>query len=247
MTLGDFTQQAEAYGRSRPTYPAELLDALISDADLQAGDPVADFGAGTGIFTELLVDRGFAVSAIEPNESMRNHAHVTHAQWIDGTFENSRLKTASQRWAAAAQAFHWADPARCLPEIYRILQSGRLFTVLWNDRVIEFDDVVRWTENLIRRQVPEFDEAYRRRPWNETLELTGHFRMVNHRTIRHSVSMSRERFLELWKSHNRLNTVAGTDRFSRFIAELAEHLQDQCGEDIQVYYDCNSWSARRVD
>jgi hypothetical protein len=39
---------------ARPNYPAALLDLLIEDAKLAVGDPVADFGAGTGIFTGSL-------------------------------------------------------------------------------------------------------------------------------------------------------------------------------------------------
>jgi hypothetical protein len=66
VILGDFSQQADAYRRSRPTYPKALVNLLIEDAKVAAGDAVADFGAGNGIFTSLLVERGFRVTAIEP-------------------------------------------------------------------------------------------------------------------------------------------------------------------------------------
>ena len=134
MTLGDFSSQAAAYQNSRPGYPPELLQQLIADANAQPGDPVADFGAGTGIMTQLLVDRGFLVTAVEPNAPMRLRANVTSARWIDGTFEQCPLPDMSQRWIVAAQAFHWADPARSLPELRRILQPRCCLTVLWNRR-----------------------------------------------------------------------------------------------------------------
>jgi hypothetical protein len=41
--------------------------------------------------------------------------------------------------------------------------------------------MVRWTEDAIRRHVPEFDEAYRNRPWKQILESTGDFTFVNYR------------------------------------------------------------------
>ena len=247
MTLGDFTQQSAAYRRSRPAYPAELLDALIVDAGLSCGDAVADFGAGPGIFTRMLIQRGFVVSAIEPNEAMRGDADVPEARWFTGTFEESFLEDSSQRWAVAAQAFHWADPARCLPEIRRILQEGCLFTVLWNNRAQSDNEVVSWTEAAIRRHVPEFDEAYRHRPWKEILESTGDFTCVNQLTVRHTVPMSQERYLELWQSHNRLNTIAGPERFQSFFRELSEYLKDRSLAQIDVRYDCEAWSARRND
>ena len=247
MALGDFTNQADSYQRSRPTYPKALIDFLVADADLKSGDPVADFGAGTGIFTELLLERGFAVTAIEPNDSMRAKAGAKAASWINGTFENSGLETASQHWAVAAQAFHWADPEMSLPELRRILKPDSLLTVLWNDRVKAECEIVRWTEDAIRRHVPEFDEAYRIRSWKEVLESTGDFRFDRSRSYSHSIVMSRERYLELWKSHNRLNTIAGPDRFARFFQELTDYLAAQNSHEFEVRYECKSWSARRVD
>lgn len=247
MTLGDFSKQADAYQRSRPTYPVELLDGLVQDAGVKAGDVVADFGAGTGIFTQLLLERGLKVNALEPNDSMRSKAAAVSATWSAGTFEESGLASESQDWATAAQAFHWADPPRALPEVRRILKPGRLITILWNDRVTDLGDVVSWTEQAIRRHVPDFDEAYRVRSWEQILESTGDFQFVNHRFCSHIVTMSRERFLDLWKSHNRLNTIAGPERFKTFYDELVDHLDREGVTSIDVQYDCKSWSARRVD
>jgi ubiquinone/menaquinone biosynthesis C-methylase UbiE len=247
MTLGDFSRQADSYVRSRPSYPIELLDLLIADAKIHSGENIADFGAGTGIMTKLLADRGFVVSAIEPNDSMRKRANVPAAHWVAGTFEESHLESQSQRWAIAAQAFHWADPPRCLPEIRRILQPDCLLTLVWNDRVKSENSIVSWTENAIRQHVPEFDEAYRERPWNEILESTGDFRFLKQRTMHHSIPMSRDRFLELWRSHNRLNTIAGPNRFAKFFADLVSHLDEHQCDQIEVQYACRAWSAVRID
>ena len=154
MTLGDFSNQAEAYRRSRPTYPEALVDLLVADAMVAAGDPVADFGAGTGIFTRLLIERGFQVTAIEPNAEMRKQNDVPTARWLDGTFESSGLGDASQRWAVSAQAFHWADPQRSLPEIRRVLQPRCLLTVLWNQRVNHESEILSWTMDAIMGMFP---------------------------------------------------------------------------------------------
>lgn len=246
MTLGDFTDQAAAYARARPTYPAELVDLLISDAGVVAGDTVVDFGAGTGIFTQLLVERGLHISAIEPNQPMRECATV-NAVWVDGTFEQSGLPSESQKWAVAAQAFHWAEPARALPEIRRILKPGSLFAVLWNNRANRESEILGWTEAAIRRRVPEFDEAYRNRDWRSILESTGDFTFVNARAVKHIVPMSKERYLELWRSHNRLNTIAGPERFRLLLSEIENYLAVNGTSEIEVPYRCEAWSARRKD
>jgi hypothetical protein len=59
--------------------------------------------------------------------------------------------------------------------------------------------------------------------------------------------MSRERYLNLWHSHNHLNTMAGPERFQQFYRELLDYLQQQRIDQIDVRYTCRAWSARRVD
>jgi SAM-dependent methyltransferase len=224
-----------------------MIDLLIEDAGVAMGDAVVEFGAGTGIFTRLLVERGFRVTAIEPNQEMRMHSDVPGAQWIDATFEVSGLDDVSQRWAVAAQAFHWADPQRSLPEIRRVLQSGCLFTILWNNRASQESEILAWTENAIRRHVPDFDEAYRDRPWQTILESTGDFIFVNQRVVTHEIRMSQERYLSLWKSHNRLNTIAGPERFEAILHDLREYLERRRLDELDVPYRCEAWSARRKE
>lgn len=244
MSLGNFSQQADSYRRARPSYPAELVDLLVGDAEVGPGDPVVDFGAGTGIFTRLLVERGLRVTAVEPNLEMQLQNEAPEANWIKGTFESSGLASESQRWAVAAQAFHWADPPRSLPEIGRVLQPDCLFTVLWNNRAVEESTVLTWTQEAIRRHVPDFDEAYRADHWPSILESTGDFKVVGHRVVSHAVPMSRERYLDLWKSHNRLNVTAGPKCFASLLGEIKAHLQGQGIEEVMVPYYCEAWSAR---
>jgi SAM-dependent methyltransferase len=247
MTLGDFSQQAAAYQRARPGYPVSLLDLLACEASLRAGSPVVDLGAGTGIFTRMLAQYNFDVTAVEPNEDMMSLAGLPEVRWVRGTFEDNSLPDESQAWAVAAQAFHWAQPQAALPQVRRILQPGSIFTVLWNNRVYQENEVLRWTAKAIRQHVPEFDEAYRDLKWDEILASTGDFTFLSHHVVRHHVSMTKERFLDLWRSHNRLNNTAGPERFNDFFNELVEYLNHRQIVQVTVPYDCEAWSARRSD
>jgi ubiquinone/menaquinone biosynthesis C-methylase UbiE len=246
--LGDFTSQADSYGRARPGYPAELVDSLVKHLGLVPGDPVVDLGAGTGLFTQLLAARRFSVTAVEPNEAMRSQAPpMLGVVWLAGTFEATGLPASSQRWAVAAQAFHWADPARALPEIRRILQPNGSLTVLWNNRQNERSDILAWTREAIRRHVPDFEESYRAKAdWPRILTQTGDFAGVVCHESEHVVTMPRERYLELWRSHNRLATTAGVARLQAFRDDLRAYLLQRNVPTVNVPYLTKAWTVRRT-
>jgi SAM-dependent methyltransferase len=197
------------------------------------------------LLTELLAARAFQLSAVEPNEPMRRQAKLLPGvRWIAGTFEATGLPTASQRWAVAAQAFHWADPARALPEVRRILQPGGFFSVLWNNREHDRDPALVWTREAIHRHVPGFDDNYRDQDWGLALASTGDCVDVDYREARHLVPMGAGRYLDLWRSHNRLKTLAGPERFAAIMRELTEYLTSRGGEPIEVSYLCRAWTAK---
>ena len=73
-----FNGKAEIYDKYRPNYSSKALDIILSfcEIDISNNMCVADIGAGTGKFSKLLLDRGFNVYAIEPNDDMRNLAEL---------------------------------------------------------------------------------------------------------------------------------------------------------------------------
>ena len=127
------------YAKARPTYPAALFESLAAEFGLAAGQVAADLGSGTGIFAGLLLDRGLAVHAVEPNAPMRQQAEHAlggrenfHSH--DARAEDTGLPDASVDWVTAAQAFHWFDADAVRAEVRRILRQGGCCALIWNDR-----------------------------------------------------------------------------------------------------------------
>jgi SAM-dependent methyltransferase len=121
-----FGVAAEAYERGRPAWPSELLD----DLPVSAEATVLDLGAGTGKLTRLLVERFARVIAVEPDSAMR--CLIDTGEAIAGSAESLPLPDTSVDAIFAAEAFHWFDWERALPEIARVLRPGGVLALLWN-------------------------------------------------------------------------------------------------------------------
>lgn len=133
-----FLGRAEVYAAARPSYPAALREWL---AELGLLTRVADIGAGTGLFTRLLLEGGAQVTAVEPNADMRKQLadslveamQAGQLQVQEGTSEATGLPDASVQLVTAAQAAHWFDPPPTLREFRRVLVPGGQVLLVWND------------------------------------------------------------------------------------------------------------------
>jgi SAM-dependent methyltransferase len=136
-----FGAAAAEYERGRPPYPQAAVDWLLPPGAAR----VADLGAGTGKLTKHLRDRGLAVIAIEPLAGMREQLRraVPGVPVVAGTAEQIPLADRSVNAVLLAQAWHWVDPARAVPEVARVLAPGGWLGMLWNFRDERYDVVAQ--------------------------------------------------------------------------------------------------------
>lgn len=130
-----FSDRAEDYAKYRPSYPSEAIDWILEGLEEPNRLIAADIGAGTGISSRLLAERGVRVIAIEPNAAMRQAA-TPHPliRFEDGNAEATRLENNSVDLVTCFQAFHWFNPEPTLKEFARILKPGGRLAAVWNNR-----------------------------------------------------------------------------------------------------------------
>jgi SAM-dependent methyltransferase len=147
-----FGAVADIYERGRPPYPAEAIDWLVP----AHASRVADLGAGTGKLTRQLRDRGLDVIAVEPSAGMREQLRraVPGVPVVGGTGEQIPLAASSVDAVLAAQAWHWVDPERAVPEVARVLAPGGRLGLLWNRRVEDEDWVAELSTIIGSRGTP---------------------------------------------------------------------------------------------
>jgi SAM-dependent methyltransferase len=129
-----FETVAAEYERYRPDYPPEAIAWAADALGLVAGARVLDVGAGTGKLTRVLVAAGFDVVAVEPGAGMLDQLRlaVPEAEPHEAPAESIPLPDASVDAAFAAQAFHWFDRERALPELQRVIRPDGGLVLVWN-------------------------------------------------------------------------------------------------------------------
>ncbi len=150
-----FSTRVENYVRYRPGYPTAAIDTIVSRSGGADGSVVADVGSGTGIFSRLLLDRGFRVFGVEPNAEMREAAETSLSgepgfESVDGSAEATTLPDASVDIVTAAQAFHWFAGAATREEWLRVLRPGGFVALVWNVRNVAGSEFMRGYEELLR-------------------------------------------------------------------------------------------------
>jgi SAM-dependent methyltransferase len=163
-----FTDRVDDYQKYRPSYPPALVEHLRLECGLAPGRDAADVGSGTGRLTDLLLEAGARVYAVEPNEAMRRAAERLLGSRpgfisVGGRAEATGLPDASVDLVTAAQAFHWFDQASARAEFSRILRPAGMVALVWNDRDDAGSALQRDYEDCLRRFSVEYDEADHRR------------------------------------------------------------------------------------
>ena len=252
---GDFTGLAEDYGKYRPGYSVDVLRAIVSLlAQPAAQCDAADLGAGTGIFTRQLAEFGFrSLTAVEPNADMRSvggeQSSSMGIEWRDGRGEATGLAPESVDLVTMASSFHWVDFQSGIAEFHRILRRSGCFVALWNPRLIETNPLLVEIEakaKSLASDAARVSSGLSGRAELMTSLFSGYklFDMPTYIEGRHTLRMSPEAYLGVWRSVNDWRVKLGPARFGQFMDFVSHRIEGL--EAIETTYLTRAWVARKI-
>jgi ubiquinone/menaquinone biosynthesis C-methylase UbiE len=214
-----FGPVADAYDRGRPTYPADAVAWLVG----RQRATVLELGAGTGKLTAQLVAQGHDVHATDPDDAMLDilRERVPQARVSNTSAEEIPLGDRSVDVVVAAQAFHWFDHERALPEIARVLRPGGHLALVWNQR----DERIPWVRKLGRIIGTQEQPIDWQSDPSETLVTSNLFGFVEHHDFKSWQDVNRETILDLVRSRSNV-AVLDDDARARKLAEVLAFYDD---------------------
>jgi ubiquinone/menaquinone biosynthesis C-methylase UbiE len=255
MKLGDFSVLAGNY-INRPAYDVKLIEKIMEHAGYSILNiSIADVGAGTGKLTKILAEMGCeSIHAVEPNDEMRKEG-IKHTknfsciEWIKGSGEVTNLPDKCVDLVTMASSFHWTDPNKSLPEFSRVLKKDGYLSIMWNTRDIASSKLHMDIENIIYEIVPGIKRvssgnSSHTKNWNDILISTGHFENVKFIETSYVERMTKERYLNAWRSVNDIQAQAGPENFEKILSKIEEMVSRL--EYLDVPYKMRSWTVRQA-
>lgn len=252
MKHGDFTELAENYARYRPAYSPFVLEAFLGLKNESNNLICVDVGAGTGIWSRQLAERGIKVIAVEPNDAMREagkkQSQGTGIEWLSGSAESTGLPDGCADFVCMASSFHWPDFNKAVTEFSRILKPGGFFMALWNTRRFEVNPLLIEIEKYLHELIPNLKRVSSGRSafcetLTEKLFYCGKFDDVLYLQGLHTEMQTPERYIGLWESVNDIRVQAGEQRFKQFLDFIRNKTKDM--SEIEAQYLTRSWIARK--
>lgn len=258
------------YDQVRPSYPAQLIQDIITVTNIGVNSTLLEIGAGTGKATIQFAEEGFKVHAIEIGKDMgeilKEKCHkypnvsveiASFEEWIPQNIDKYDM-------IFCAQAFHWLDVTVKYKKCYKLLKEDGHLALFWynanGDRTEETQVIDKKVNDIIQKYAnrqsnekkPErtaHSGVFKKDERKAEIETSGLFEILDIFQYRTEVKNNAEQYLKAQKSVPAFASILdGLDEYT--IQELEEKIVNEVNNNggyVGTIFDYSLYVARKAN
>ena len=245
----DYTKLADAYLK-RPDYAQDAIDNMLLKAKTPQNGKACDIGVGCAHLTIKLAEKGLNVSAVEPNEAMRNNGikrttQFSNVMWHVGVADDTGMESGIYDIVTFGSSFGVSDRQLALKETHRLLNEQGYFACMWNHRDLS-DPLQEKIENIIKSHVDDYSYGTRREDQTAEIDRSGLFDKVEYVESNVIHSVNAKDFVEGWRSHATVHRQSG-EKFEAIMDEIDNVVMSMADENgnVKVPYTTRVYMAKK--
>ncbi|MEL6437712.1 MAG: class I SAM-dependent methyltransferase [Cyanobacteria bacterium J06621_8] len=151
---------SEAYERTRPRYPQQILAQIQANAQLKPGKSVLEIGSGPAIASVELAKLGVNLVCLEPSQAAckiarRKCSAYPQVKVINTTFEAWELAEQKFDAVVATTSFHWVSPEIRTQKAAAALKKHGKLILMWNTPPQPSYEVYQSLAHIYQELAPE--------------------------------------------------------------------------------------------
>jgi SAM-dependent methyltransferase len=243
MSMRLYERVVDEYESGRPDYPVAVYDALGP----LAGRLVLEGGAGTGIATRALLERGAVVVPFDVAPVLLARARIATTGLpvvlADGAW--LPFRDACADLVCFAQSWHWLDADRRCEEAARVLRADGRWAGWWSHARADGEEWFDASWTAIESACPGVERSQRDVDWGAGLAASGRFAVDERVVVRWVRRLSVDHWLTDQRSHSYVASLPAAER-DRLVQELRAILRARFGDGfMDVRYETWLWIAHR--
>jgi len=242
-----YNDVADAYNRTRPRYPQQLVSRVVELAQLPQNAAILEVGCGPGTATTAFAQLGFSMVCLEPSQNssqlaQQNCSPYPNVEIINTSFEEWPLEPGKFDAVLAATSFHWVSPEIGYSKAADALKDHCSLILLWNMTPQPEYEVYQRLHEVYQAQAPtleryeeqEAQEKHLRRFGKAVID-SGRFQDLVSEQLRCDVTYSIDDYLTLLSTLSPYIALDSQQRNSLFTS-LRETLEKHCGSSVEISY-----------
>ena len=154
-----YSEVADAYNRTRPRYPQELINRTVELAKISKNTQILEIGCGPGTATTEFAKLGCSMVCLEPSReacdlARENCQGFANVEIINTTFEEWELQPNRFDIVLAATSFHWVSPELGYPKLEQILKDDGNLILLSNKEPQPSYEVYQILDEVYQKHAP---------------------------------------------------------------------------------------------